>query len=106
MTSDNDEDIPRYGMVTDQVWPPLALPDDTPAVLARAEREPVTLDELRDGDEISFLAENVHHDVVEHVGVVEDIRTWRGDRTHAVVATSHGRFNLGRGLWYLRVPLR
>lgn len=100
---------PSTTPVNHQVWPPLPKPAEAPkpAPKPRDEREPVTLDEIQVGDELSFIAAGGWPQrVAERVGRVERVNEVRGRRVIASLATETGVYVLTPDLWDERAPRR
>lgn len=100
-----DVETPRTEPSTRQVWPPLPKPGE--AHKPRAEREPVTLDDVQIGDELSFIVEENHtRRPVERVGKVDRINTIRGRRAAVEIPTDRGRHVITYRTWAEKAPRR
>lgn len=87
---------------TQQVWPRLPKPGK-PAIpdVPREQRTPVTLDEVKVGDVLSFLTEDQFR-MVEHVGEVIKVNAGMV----VLVQTERGRCVLTKRNWQRRAPRR
>lgn len=93
---------PSTTPTTRQVWPPTS---DTQYGRHRL-RAPVTLDEIRVGDVISFIGEDHAYRPMIREGEVIQINEVRGRRVLVQVQTRRGRCMLSRKNWQQRAPRR